>query len=160
MDSILNQLVIKIKAIWCFEKNNLSFMLKIKRRGKGIMGTNKKDSNLNMSQIEDFVKKHHLQLFLAVYYALATIFALFWMTYWAILLAGVGAIIGFLFQVHVEKITHQVLQFTENQPRTTQYIFWGIRAVIAVFVPPIVFFIMGLTAGKSHAIDYKKAHHD
>ena len=131
------------------------------------MSNGKKESGVHLKEIEQVVRKYQLEVFLTAFYVLATLIALIWgMAGWALLAAAVGAIVGICFPVHIEKIMHQVLSFIHKQDNKVQYVIWGVRFLVAIFISPLAFLLLGLTAGKGHVIDchrackHKDEHHE
>lgn len=105
---------------------------------------------LSVKELENFSKKHRLELFLCIFYFLAGVFGIFlWRPTWCIILATVGAIIGALMPEKIRQMSMSVWQFVARQDKTTTIIIAVIAFVIAIFVPPLVFLLVGLHAGKS-----------
>ncbi len=111
-------------------------------------GEKKKD--ISIKEIGNFTKKNRF----IVLFGLSFIFALFFSFAffgcgWALLLATVGAVLGALFASGVERITRSVLQFFLKQEQTTQLILGVVYLILSIFLPPLVYFVMGAHGGKS-----------
>lgn len=118
------------------------------------MVNEKKESGVHLKEVEEVARKYELEICLTLFYVLGIIFTLVWSVEgWSVLAAGVGAIVGFFIPSQLEKLVHQVLSFIYKQDKVVQWVFWGVRFLVAIFIPSLVFLILGLVGGKGHAID-------
>lgn len=117
----------------------------------------KKKEGMSVRELEGYAKKHRFEIFFCLLFVFASLFTLvFWGSVISIFLAGLGAIIGSLFPAKTEMMSHKVLQFFVNEKGTTQYIIMGAALLIAIFLAPIVFLLLGLHGGKDLATHLEK----
>lgn len=115
-------------------------------------GNKERKEGVSVKELEGFAKKHRMEVFFCLFFFLAGIFGLFlWNPAWSVLLGAIGAIIGALIPVKIKGISHSLWQFVFRQDRTTQIIIAVIAFVLAIFVSPLVFLLIGLHGGKSMA---------
>lgn len=108
-----------------------------------------------VGEIEGKVRKYGLEIALCVVFILTAIFALVWggaMLLWSILLGMIFAIIGVLVPNSMHKVTTHALKFTSKE-KVTGIIMAVIACLLAIFLPPIIFAVVGLVAGKSFSFD-------
>ncbi len=105
---------------------------------------------VSVQEIENFGKKHLLVITLIVYFLLATLLTfLFFGATWSIFLAGIGAIIGILFPKKINKSAQGAFQSIYKQEKTTKTVIAVIGAAVSFFLPPLIFFLLGLMGGMS-----------
>lgn len=103
---------------------------------------------MSVQELENFGKKYHFEIFFILYFVLATLFTFaFFGTTWSIFLGGIGGILGIWLPNKVEKAAKAVFQFVYKQEKPTRLILAVVVAVIAIFLPPLIFFFMGLIGG-------------
>ena len=103
----------------------------------------KKKEGVSIKEIEFFTKKHQLEVFFCLLFVLTCFFSfVFFGPGWAVVLSVIGCLIGIVFK----------------QERTTQLVLGAVGLIIAVFLPPIIFFLVGLHGGKSMYNRAKDAH--
>ena len=115
----------------------------------------KPKSGFTVGEIEGRMRKYGLEIALCVVFILTAIFTLVWggaMLLWSILLAMIFGIIGVLVPKSMHKVTIHSHEFV-NREKITSIIIAVIAFLIAIFLPPIIFAIVGLMAGKSFSID-------
>ncbi len=113
-----------------------------------------KKEGLSVKELESFTKKHRMEVFFCLFFFLAGIFGLIlWGSSWCVILGAIGAIIGALMPIRVRAFAKGMWQFVFRQDRTTQIIMASVALVLAVFLPFVVFLLIGLHAGKSMAMD-------
>lgn len=113
------------------------------------MDLEKKKEGVSVKEIEAFAKKHRIQVF----YCLAFIFACFFSFVffgpgWAIIFAAIGGILGVIFPGKLEGICKKVLEFVFKQEEITQMIIGIVALILSIFIPPLIFLILGLHGGK------------
>jgi hypothetical protein len=59
-----------------------------------------------------------------------------------------GIILGIFFPVPVERGLKQIYGFVFKQEKSTQLILAGVKIVIAIFIPFVLFGLAGLLAGR------------
>ena len=118
-------------------------------RGSTMDGEKKKEG-VSVREIENFAKKHYFELFFCILFILASLFSfVFWGPGWSVMLAGAGGVIAVFFTGKVEFMSKKVHHFVFKQDRTVQIVLAVVALVIAILLPPLVFFSVGLHAGKS-----------
>lgn len=106
----------------------------------------------SVRELEGFARKHRMEVFFCLFFFLAGIFGLIlWSPAWSLILAIIGAIVGAIIPGKIQQFARGLWQFIFRQDRTTQIIMAAIALVIAIFIPPLVFLLMGLHAGRSMA---------
>ena len=115
--------------------------------------SDKLKEGVSVQELEDFARKYSTEVFTVlalVIGAISSMFNFFTGPSWTILFMTIGAICGILFPNPVERGLRQLYEFTFKQEKTTQFIFGAVKIVIAIFVPFVLFGIIGLLAGTSY----------
>ncbi len=109
-----------------------------------------KKDGMSVKEIENFARKYTYEVFFSLVFILASFFsmAMFGVT-WCIYLACLGGILGVWFPVKVEKAVRSVFQFVNKQQKPTMLVLGVLGLVVAIFLPPLVFFVLGLMGGKA-----------
>lgn len=103
---------------------------------------------MSVRELESFGKKYRLEIVFLVYFVLATIFsAVFFGMGWSIYLAGIGGILGIFFPLKIESLSQGVFGFVFKQERATQITLAVVGLIISFFLPPLIFFLLGLMGG-------------
>lgn len=111
-------------------------------------GNNPKEG-VSVKQMEAFAKKHRFEVFFCLAFILACFFTfVMWGPGWSIVAAGVGAIIGVLLVGKVTHFSKMVFGFIFKQEQTTQLILGIVALILAIFIPPLYFLLLGLHGGK------------
>jgi hypothetical protein len=113
------------------------------------MDKNRGKEGVSVKEIEEFTKKHRFEVFFCLAFVLACFFTfVMWGPGWSIVAASIGAVIGILLSgkmIHFSKI---VFQFILKQEPTTQLVLGIVFLVLAIFLPPLYFLLLGLHGGK------------
>jgi hypothetical protein len=118
------------------------------RRGV-VMDGDKSKEGMSVKEIESFAKKHRYELFFCLAFLLSCFFSfVMFGPGWALIAAAVGAIIGTLLSGKVMYMCKSVLHFIFKQESTTQLILGIVFLILSIVIPPLIFLIMGLHAGK------------
>ncbi len=118
-----------------------------------------KDS-VSVKEIENFAKKHRFELFFCLAFVFACFFSfVFFGPAASLFLATIGAVAGVLLPNKVDHFNHVVLHFIFKQETTVQLVLAAVALVLAVVVPPVVFFIIGLHGGKNMHHQVMNLHH-
>lgn len=113
------------------------------------MDGNKPKEGISVKEIHAFTKKYPLELFFCIAFILACIFAIiFWGLFWSIITATIGAVIGILMVEKTKQFSNSVFSFVFKQEMTVQLVLGVVGLILAIFVPPLYFFILGLHGGK------------
>ena len=124
------------------------------------MEEEKRKEGVSVKELEGYAKKHRFELFYILMFILASLFTfVFWGATISIFLAGIGAIIGSLLPDKTREFSKKICAFVFKQEKTTQLVLGIVGLIIAVFVAPIVFFLIGLHGGKSMIHRCKEATH-
>ncbi|MDP1608270.1 MAG: hypothetical protein Q8L98_03020 [Chlamydiales bacterium] len=108
---------------------------------------------ISVQELEDFARKYSSEVFSVialVIAAISSIFDFFTGPGWAILFMTIGAVLGIFFPTPVDKGLKQLYEFVFKQEKSTQLILGGVKIVIAIFIPFVLFAITGLLAGTSY----------
>lgn len=103
---------------------------------------------VSVQEIENFGKKYLIEIFLVLYFLIATLLTfMFFGAAWSISLAGVGGILGVWLPNKVEKAAKGTFHFVLKQEKATKLILAIVGVIVSFFLPPLVFFFMGLVGG-------------
>jgi hypothetical protein len=113
------------------------------------MDDNNPKEGVSVKQMEAFAKKHRFEVFFCLAFILACFFTfVMWGPGWSIVAAGIGAIIGVLLVGKVTHFSKMVFGFIFKQEQTTQLILGIVALILAIFIPPLYFLLLGLHGGK------------
>lgn len=113
-----------------------------------------KKNGFTVGEIQGKMKKYGLEISLCAIFILTGIFTLIWggiWVFWAIVLCMVGAVLGILFPMPINKVVTKALEFIYKE-KFTSIVIAVLGIVLAVFLPPIIFALVGVIAGKSFAL--------
>ncbi len=114
------------------------------------MDEEKKKEGVSVKEIESYTKKHRFEMFYALFFILACLFTLvFWGPVISIFVAGIGAIIAVFLPEKVQMLFGKMLDFFFKQEGTTQMILGIVGLIVAIFLAPLVFLMLGLHGGMS-----------
>ena len=125
------------------------------------MSEDNKDSNskgFTVSQIEGQVKKYASEIGLCVIFAVSAIFTLIWsgsMMIWSIILCMALAIIGTLIPSYMNDGINKIVDFIYRD-KIVLIVAGVVLLIIAIFIPVIIFAIVGLLSGGSLSFEMKK----
>lgn len=113
------------------------------------MDENKSKEGVSVKEIETFAKKHRFEFFFCLAFALAFLFALImYSSGWSIAASALGGILGVLFSGKVSHFSKAAFHFLFKQEKTTQFVLAIVLLILAIFLPPLIFLILGLHGGK------------
>lgn len=119
---------------------------------------NEKKKGFTVSELEGTAKKYASEIGLGVIFAVSAIFALIWgssMMVWSIILSMVLAIIGALVPGSMMDGISKALDFVYKEK--VMLIVTGIvLLIVAIFIPVLIFALVGLIAGGSLSLSMKK----
>lgn len=105
---------------------------------------------VSVKEIENFTKKHRFEVFFCLVFVFACFFSwAFFGTGWSIVLASIGAILGVLMPGKIEFLGKRTFHFIFKQEQTTQIILGVVSLVLSIFLPPLIFLLIGMHGGKS-----------
>lgn len=113
------------------------------------MDENKSKEGVSVKEIEAFAKKHRFEVFFCLAFVLACFFTfVMWGPGWSILTTAIGAILGVLLPTKIAQLCKTICQFVFKQDQTIQLVLAIVMLVFAIFIPPLIFLIIGLHGGK------------
>jgi chromate transport protein ChrA len=112
------------------------------------MDGNKK--GVSVKEIEEFTKKHRYEVFFCALFILTCIFSLFghFGCGWSIFFAMGGAVLGIIFPTKTESLLRMVFKFIFKQDKTIQIVLGAVSLIFAIFLPFIIFLVIGLIGGR------------
>ena len=127
------------------------------------MDENKPKPGVSVKEIESFAKKYRFEVFFCLAFALACFFTfVMWGPGWSVICAAAGAVIGVLLSHKIEHLCKSAMHFVFRQERTTQLVLAIVGLILAIFVPPLYFLMLGLHGGKDmyhKALEIYSQHH-
>ena len=116
--------------------------------------TEKLKEGVSAKEIEDFVRHHTTEVFSIVAIIIAAASSC-WNFFLggpkiAVFFAVLGCVAAILFPIVIDRLLKQLYDFSFKQEKSTQLILSGVRIVIAIFIPFVLFAILGLLAGTSY----------
>ncbi len=111
---------------------------------------NEKKEGVSVKDIEEFTRKHRFEVFFCAIFVLACIFSFysFFKAGWSILLVTVGGVLSILLPVKIDGVLKKLMQFVFKQEKTIQLVLGVVGLIVAVFLPPLIFLLMGLFGGR------------
>ena len=117
-----------------------------------------KKGGYTVAEIEGKMKKFGKEIVFGAMFILTGLFALIfggaWMV-WSILLCMIGAIVGVLAPQPIDKALASMIKFAHRE-KVTAMIAAGLGIVISIFLPFLIFGLVGLAGGKSLYLDTQK----
>jgi hypothetical protein len=112
------------------------------------MDGNKK--GVSVKEIEEFTKKHRYEVFFCALFVLTCIFSLVghFGGGWSIFFGMGGAVLGSIFPSKTESFLRMVFNFIFKQDKTIQIVLGAVSLILAIFVPFIIFLVVGLIGGR------------
>ena len=107
-----------------------------------------KKDGMTVQEIENFGKKFGFEIAFLIFFILASFFTfVFFGPSWSIYLAGLGGALGVWLPVKIEKFIRSVFRFIFKQEKITQVILAVVGVIVSFFLPPLIFFMLGLAGG-------------
>ena len=109
-----------------------------------------KKEGVSVKEIEDFARKHRFEVFFCLFFVLGCIFSFysFFKPGWSIVLAMVGGVLSVVLPVKVDTLLKKMAQFLFKQETTLQLVLGVVGLIIAIFLPLLVFLLLGLYGGR------------
>ena len=134
----------KFVQIFTLRKKAFSF------EGEVIMDEEKKKEGMSVKEIEGYAKKNRFELFFCLLIVVASLFTfVFWGPVLSVFCLGAGGVVSTLMHSKVEPFAKKMAGTLLNKQGTTQMILGIVALIVAIFVAPVVFFLIGVHAGKS-----------
>ncbi len=115
--------------------------------------SNKLKEGVSVREIEEFARKHTVEAFFVLAILIATIssaFDFFTGSGWSVIFTSLGLILAVFFADRFEAGVKRCCQFFHKQERFTQIVLGVVKIVLALFVPFVLFFIVGVLAGTAY----------
>lgn len=113
------------------------------------METKKEKEGVSVKEIEAFTKKHRFEVFFCLAIVFACFFSfVFFGAGWAIFFASIGGVIGLLLPAKTEAMGRKIFGFVLKQEQMTQLILGVVLLIIAIFLSPLIFLMLGLHGGR------------
>ena len=115
--------------------------------------TEKLKEGVSVKEIEDFARQHTFEVFSILAIIIATITScwdFFTGPKMTVFFAALGAVVSILFPVSIERSLKQLYSFILKQEKTTQLMLGGVKIVIAIFIPFLIFALIGLLCGTAY----------
>ncbi len=114
------------------------------------MDDNKKDG-VSVKEIEAFARKHSLEVFFGLLFVLAAIFGAIghFHAVWSVLLGAAGVILSIAFPTKVESLLKKMFGFVFKQEKTIQIVLGVVSLIFAIFLSPLIFFLVGCFGGRA-----------
>jgi hypothetical protein len=113
------------------------------------MDRHKLKEGVSIKEVESFAKKHRFEVFFCLIFVLACFFSfVIWGPWWTIIGATTGGVIGVLSPMKAGMVCHKAFYFIFKQEQTTQLVLAIVGLILAIFIPPLTFFCLGLHGGK------------
>ncbi len=103
---------------------------------------------ISVKEIENFAKNNRFKLFLCLAFVLACFFSFVFFSAWSLILAAIGGVLGVLLPSKIETLIEKIRLFCEKQENVTQLVLGCVGLILAIFLPLLVFFTLGLSGGK------------
>jgi hypothetical protein len=108
-----------------------------------------KKEGMTVKEIENFAKKNRVAVVFCLSFILALFFSfVFFGPGWAMVCATIGGVLGLIFSDKVEQMSKKIFQFVFKQEQMTQLILGVVALIISIFLPPLVFLIIGFHGGR------------
>lgn len=108
---------------------------------------------VSVQEVESFARKHTNEVFSLVALivgAVSSMFDFFTGPSMTILFLAVGAAVGMLLPAPIEKGLKQFFHFMGKQEKSTRMVIGGVKIVVGIFIPFVLFGVYGLLAGTSY----------
>ena len=112
--------------------------------------SDKLKEGVSVQEIEDFARKYMSEVFVVLAIIIASIsstFDFFTGPGWSICLAGLGSVVAIIFPRQIKEFVTKVHNFMNKQQKSTQIIIGVVRLIVALFIPLLLFAVIGLHAG-------------
>jgi hypothetical protein len=119
--------------------------------GKGQF--DKLKEGVSVREIEDFARQHTIELFSVIAIIVATVTScwdFFTGPKLSIFFTALCTVVSILFPVPIERGLKQAYNFSLKQEKSTQLMLGAAKIVIAIFMPFLLFGMLGLLAGSSY----------
>ncbi len=115
--------------------------------------TDKLKEGVSVEEIENFARKYTMEVFSSLAIIIAAIsstFDFFTGPGWSLMLGALAAVLGIVFPKQIDAALGKFYGFVVKQEKSTQIIIGVVKIVIALFVPFIIFILVGCLAGSAY----------
>jgi hypothetical protein len=108
---------------------------------------------VSVQEVEDFARKHTAEVFTVLAILIGTVsstYDFFTSAGLSILFLAIGIGLGIFFPSPIDRGLKQYYGFSVKQEKLTQLILGIVSIVVAIFVPFVIFGVVGLLAGTSY----------
>ncbi len=127
-------------------KLNIIFM--IYAGGHTPMDKKKIKEGVSIKEIEGFTKKHRFEVFFCLAFLLSCFFSFVFFSGWNVILMAIGGILGILFPEKIDSGLKRCSSFFLKQEDLTQLVLGIAGLIVAIFLPILTFFTLGLCGGR------------
>jgi uncharacterized membrane protein len=115
------------------------------------MEENKSKDSVSVKEIEAFAKKHRYEMFFCLLFLLSCVFSMFgfFSSNWSIFCITIGSIIGTVFPTQIQQIHKKIGSVIFKQEPIVQKVVGTVWIIFSVFIPFLVYLVLGVFAGKS-----------
>ncbi|HSX04302.1 MAG TPA: hypothetical protein VLG76_06195 [Rhabdochlamydiaceae bacterium] len=120
------------------------------------MDGDKEREGYTVKEIQSLTMRYKFEVFYCLLFVIASLFSLLWGVRISVFLAGLGGILGVLLPLHVERVLRKMSAFVLKQEAVTQLVIGIVSLVLAVFLPFLVFLLLGINGGMAMAHRYRE----
>ncbi len=112
------------------------------------MDEKKGKQGLSVREIEGFAKKYSFEVIFVIVFIFACFFSfVFFGPGWGVTAASIGGIIGVFLPKKIEGLAKKSFAFLYKQEKITQLILAIVLIILSIFLPPLIFLVIGLHSG-------------
>lgn len=111
------------------------------------MDTKKIREGVSVKEIEGFAKKYRFEVFFCIALILAWFFSMVFFEGWSFPFIVLGGVLGLVWAVKIEGLLKKAFAFFSKQEDMTQLVLAGAGLILSVFLPFLLFFLLGLSGG-------------
>jgi hypothetical protein len=120
------------------------------------MDEEKRKEGYTVKEIQSLTLRYKFEVFYCLLFIIASLFTLLWGARISVFLAGIGGILGVLLPLQVERVLRKMSSFCLKQETTVQLVMGIVCLVLAIFLPFLVFLLLGLNGGMAMAHRYRE----
>ncbi|MFY7843261.1 MAG: hypothetical protein ACOVOR_04520 [Rhabdochlamydiaceae bacterium] len=113
------------------------------------MDNNHKKEGFSVKEIENFTKAHSFEVLIALSFVLAALFSfMFFGVPFAMWVSALGGVLGVVFSKKIPEQLTNIIKFVIKQETVIQMVLAGVVLILSIFLPPLIFFSLGLLGGE------------
>ncbi|MBS0615184.1 MAG: hypothetical protein JSR58_01360 [Verrucomicrobia bacterium] len=114
------------------------------------MDGNKPKEGMSVKELEEYAKKHRYEVFFCLLLVVSGIATLFKMwPRWSIIFVAAGAILSILMPGKIDMLMKKAFSFVFERDKTIQIVFGLFALIIGIFLPPLIFLLVGMFGGRA-----------